>query len=158
MVNQNPQPEIWNTRHQFAGDGASTTQGNTVQQVIYTNQAHNEECRIYAIQVQPFAYDLNWQGGGAGKQGGYIGNQWEIFEDYTISVQVGSNSIPNQTFDLSEICRRDDKTMYFSAPILVLHRQPLQVSVSYNGSLTLPNNTDTVVSVNLIGETYIAQA
>lgn len=157
MVNQNPQPEIWNTRHEFAGDAASTTQGTTVQQVIYTNQAHNEECRIYAIQVQPMIYDATWQGGGSAA-GSYVGNEYEIFENYDVSIQVGSNSIPNQSFSISEICRREDKTMYFSSPILVLHRQPLQVSVSYQGDLVLPTNTDTVVTVNLIGETYIAQA
>ena len=157
MVNQNPQPEIWNTRHQFAGDAASTTQGTTVQQVIYTNQAHNEECRIYAIQVQPMIYDATWQGGSA-NNGSYVGNEYEIFDNFDGSIQVGSNNIPNQSFSMSEICRSDDKTMYFSAPVLVLHRQPLQVSVSYEGSLVLPNNTDIVVVVNLIGETYIAEA
>ena len=157
MVNQNPQPEIFNTRHKFVGDASSTTQGTAVQQVIYTNQAHNEEVRIYAIQVQPFIYDTGWQGGSA-NNGSYVGNEYEIFENYDISIQVGANNIPTQTFSISEILRRDDKTLYFSAPLLVLHRQPLQVTVTYNGSLVLPDTSDTVVVVNLIGETYITQA
>ena len=40
MANQNPQPEIYTTRHTFGG---SATQGSSDLQTVYTNQASNEE-------------------------------------------------------------------------------------------------------------------
>ena len=43
MANQNPQPEIYTTRHSFAG---SANNGTTDTQTVYTNQANNEEVRI----------------------------------------------------------------------------------------------------------------
>ena len=46
MANQNPQPEIYSTRHSFT---AADTQGTTVTQTVYTNQANTEEVRIYAV-------------------------------------------------------------------------------------------------------------
>ena len=49
MANQNPQPEIYTTRHSF---DAAATQGTTVTQTVYTNQANTEEVRIYAVSVQ----------------------------------------------------------------------------------------------------------
>mgnify|MGYP003628522838 CR=1 FL=1 len=48
MVNQNPQPEVYTTRHAFT-TGAS--QGTNVTSQIFTNQAHNEEVRIYGLMV-----------------------------------------------------------------------------------------------------------
>lgn len=48
MVNQNPQPEVWTTRHSFA---AATASGSTDTQSVFTQQANNEEGRIYALSV-----------------------------------------------------------------------------------------------------------
>ena len=48
MANQDPQPEIYTTRHDVAASSAAGTT-NTV--TVYTNQANNEEVRIYAIAV-----------------------------------------------------------------------------------------------------------
>ena len=48
MVNQNPQPEIYSTRHEFA---TAQVQGGLDTQTVYTNQASNEECRIYALAI-----------------------------------------------------------------------------------------------------------
>jgi len=48
MVNQNPQPEVWTTRHSFA---AATTSGTTDTQSVFTQQANTEEGRIYALSV-----------------------------------------------------------------------------------------------------------
>ena len=48
MVNQDPQPELYTTRHVFA---ATNVTGDVSTVTIYTNQANNEECRIYAVLV-----------------------------------------------------------------------------------------------------------
>ena len=51
MVNQNPQPEVYTTRHSFA---AADTQGTVVTTQINTNQAYNEEIRIYGVMVNMY--------------------------------------------------------------------------------------------------------
>ena len=48
MVNQNPQPEVWSTRHAFSAADAS---GTFSTQSVFTNQANTEEARIYALSV-----------------------------------------------------------------------------------------------------------
>ena len=56
MANQDPQPEIYTTRYNFNGDTGgtgATIAANTSQVVsIYTNQANNEEVRIYGLAVR----------------------------------------------------------------------------------------------------------
>ena len=49
MANQDPQPEVYSTTHTFAGAAVSGT-SNVVS--IFTNQANNEEVRLYAIGVE----------------------------------------------------------------------------------------------------------
>ena len=48
MVNQNPQPEVWTTRHAFS---AAATSGTQDTQSVFTQQANTEEARIYALSV-----------------------------------------------------------------------------------------------------------
>ena len=47
MANQNPQPEIYTTKHFFNG----TVEGATNTQTVFTQQANNEEVRIYGFSV-----------------------------------------------------------------------------------------------------------
>ena len=47
MANQNPQPEIYTTKHFFNG----TAEGATNTQTVFTQQANNEEVRIYGFSV-----------------------------------------------------------------------------------------------------------
>ena len=49
MANQDPQPEVYTTSHQFAGAVPSGT-SNVIS--IFTNQANNEEVRLYAIGIE----------------------------------------------------------------------------------------------------------
>ena len=51
MANQDPQPEIYTTSHNFDASAANVTAGTTNTVTVYTNQANNEEVRIYAIEV-----------------------------------------------------------------------------------------------------------
>ena len=49
MANQDPQPEVYTTTHAFAGAAATGT-SNVIS--IFTNQANNEEVRLYAVGVE----------------------------------------------------------------------------------------------------------
>jgi len=105
MVNQDPQPELYTTRHVFT---ASNTTGDVATQTIYTNQANNEECRIYAILVD--ILDEN----------GTPVSTSTTDVDFGITIQVGPNNIPTNEFDATVICFRDDKQLAFPSPILAL--------------------------------------
>ena len=52
MANQDPQPEIYTTRHNFDASAVAVPAGTTITKSIYTNQANNEEVRIYAVATQ----------------------------------------------------------------------------------------------------------
>ena len=52
MVNQDPQPEIFETVHTFDYTGGDIA-ANTMRSVdVFTYQANNEEFRLYAIKVE----------------------------------------------------------------------------------------------------------
>ena len=63
MANQNPQPEVYTTRHVFGNNADAISAGTRVTQTVYTNQANNEEVRIYGIMAEIMA-------GGTGAAGG----------------------------------------------------------------------------------------
>ena len=48
MANQDPQPEVYTTVHDFS---VATTSGTQSAVSIFTNQANNEEVRVYAVAV-----------------------------------------------------------------------------------------------------------
>jgi len=136
MANQDPQPEIYTTRHSFAAAAAAGTT-NTV--TVYTNQANNEEVRIYAMAVR--IQDAS-------------GDAATTETDFAVSVQVGPNSVPSNQFDigwLHDNIRNGGQVLAFSTPILVLFQQPLAIKVEVKTTTT---ETRTVV-VDLIGELAI---
>ena len=49
MVNQDPQPEVFDTEFTFA---AAAPAGSSITNTIYTLQGQNEEVRIYAFTAQ----------------------------------------------------------------------------------------------------------
>tara|TARA_R110000824_G_scaffold293212_1_gene481551 strand:- start:96 stop:530 length:435 start_codon:yes stop_codon:yes gene_type:complete len=143
MVNQNPQPEIYTTRHSFA---ATATQGTLVTTQINTNQAYNEEIRIYGIMVNMYTNTV----GAAGDT-----ETTATDETFDVSINAGPNLIPSNKFDAGFIHNTTEKTLAFSAPVLVLHRQPLMVNVEWTG--TGNPSAAMVVSVTLLGEMYIQE-
>lgn len=145
MVNQNPQPEIYSTRHNFA-NGA--TQGTVNTQQIYTSQSFNEEVRIYGVMVNIVNKD--------GDSLAY-GDLPNGEQDFDISIQAGPNRIPSEAFSASRILRAEDRTLAFSSPVLILHRQPLQVTVEYRSGTAISTTTGLTVLVSLISEMYIRQ-
>jgi len=134
MVNQDPQPEIYTTVHDFslaAPPLAAGTQ-NTVN--IFTNQANNEECRIYAIAVEITVLDT-----GNAQIMGTTNPKFTMPSDLTCTIGVGSNNVPSNAFDIGWIYGQEDQTMSFTAPILALFQQPLQVTVTTNSAIAAFN-------------------
>lgn len=150
MANQDPQPEIYTTRYNFNADtgaGGATIAANTSQVVsIYTNQANNEEVRIYGIAVRIT------DAAGANLTG-----------DYAVSIQVGANNVPSNQFDISWLANNianGGGILMFPSPVLVLFQQPLSVTVTTRSQITGAAgdaNNQTVV-VDLIGELAIQKA
>ena len=144
MVNQNPQPELYTTRHGF-NVGATTGTVNTQQ--IYTSQSFNEEVRIYGMKVNFVDRSGNSENyNGLRANGDYL---WEV------SIQAGPNRIPSNAFSLSDIMKTGEQTIAFSNPVLILHRQPLQVSVEFRGVGPIGNSDEVVAIITLIAEQYI---
>jgi|TARA_B100001094_G_scaffold302635_1_gene330044 hypothetical protein len=140
MVNQDPQPELYTTRHQFT---AANVTGDISTVTIYTNQANNEECRIYAILVDI----LN--------ENGTPASTTTTDVDFGISIQVGPNNIPTNEFDATVICFRDDKQLAFPSPILALFQQPLAVQVSLNSTTGATLAANRTVVITLVSELAI---
>lgn len=140
MVNQDPQPELYTTRHEFT---TSNSTGDISTVSIYTNQANNEECRIYAILV-----DILDENGSPAST-----STTEV--DFGITLQVGPNNIPTNEFDATTICFRDDKQLAFPSPILALFQQPLGVQVSLNSTTGATLAANRTVVITLVAELAI---
>jgi len=162
MVKQNPQPEIYMTRHIFP---AASVQGTNVTQQIFTNQAHNEEVRCYAIMVQIVSDAVatagdDWMAGGAASGNDHM---------FDIQIQAGANNIPPNQIDAAPLQRyvnfvagnanQSSRIIPLSAPVLVLHRQPLQVDVNWRGTPAgAASGAAVSVVVTILGEMYIKEA
>ena len=140
MVNQDPQPELYTTRAVFT---AANTTGDVATSTIFTNQANNEEVRIYAIMVDI----LNENGAPV--------TTATTDTDFAITIQVGPNNIPSNPFDATVINFKDDKTLTFTSPILALFQQPLAVEVILNSTAGATLAAQRTVVVTLIGELAI---
>ena len=140
IVNQNPQPEVYTTRHAFT---TAATQGTNVTTQIFTNQAHNEEVRVYGLMV-------NIVNTSTGDTISATANEF-----FDVSIQAGPNRIPSTAFSARNIHRSSSKSMMLSGPVLLLHRQPLQVNVEWTGASS-PGANVTVV-VTLLAEMYIQE-
>ena len=138
--------EIYTTRYTFDASAADVV-ANTSQVVsIYTNQANNEEVRIYGIAVRvddennATATSLN---------------------DFAVSIQVGANNVPSNQFDVSWLANNianGGGILMFPSPVLVLFQQPLSVTVTTRSAIPTSANRERRVVVDLIGELAIQKA
>ena len=152
MANQDPQPEIYTIRANFnadTGDGGATIAANTSNVVsIYTNQANNEEVRIYGLAVR--VTDS-------------AGVTSVADNDFAVSIQVGANNVPSNQFDISWLANNiaaGGGILMFPSPVLVLFQQPLSIAVTTRSTITAgaaAAKNQTVV-VDLIGELAIQKA
>jgi len=152
MANQDPQPEIYTVRTNFNADtgaGGATIAANTTQVVsIYTNQANNEEVRIYGVAVR--VTDS-------------AGTTSVADNDFALAIQVGANNVPSNQFDISWLANNiaaGGGILMFPSPVLVLFQQPLSIAVTTRSAITgagaaIKNQT---VVVDLIGELAIQKA
>jgi hypothetical protein len=135
MANQDPQPEIYTTSHTFAG---AATSGTSNQVSIFTNQANNEEVRLYAIGIEMLDATT--------------GAALTADLDYDVALQVGPNNVPSNAFSAGFVNSKNDKTLAFSTPVLVLFQQPLSVVVTTNQTVAANGS---IIKVTLIGELAI---
>ncbi len=142
MANQDPQPEIYSVVSTFAA-GASPT-GTTVQTTINTNQANNEEVRVYAIQV-----DI--QGDNFAALSPLTGANC----DFSLTIGVGPNNVPSQTIRLRPIWSSEDNMLSWPTPILVLYQQPFSATITCNQTLGGAGGDGRIVTVNFISELSI---
>ena len=143
MANQDPQPEIYTTRHNFDASAVAVPAGTTITKSIYTNQANNEEVRIYAVATQIIDED---------------GATATTFTDFALQVQVGPNAVPSNQFDIGWIAgsiANGGDTLAFSSPVLILFQQPLSIVVECKTAIPTAANRERTVLINLIGELAI---
>jgi|TARA_E500000331_G_scaffold347116_1_gene386866 hypothetical protein len=145
MANQYPQPEVYTTTHPFAASG--TALGSTDSQTIYTNVAHNEQVLIYGVMVNFYEDAANGNG-----VGGVITLSGGANEDarFAISITAGANTVPTNSFDAQFIHRKTDKMFTFACPVLVNHRDVLQVTLERTSSTAVSKNM--YAKVTLIAE------
>lgn len=143
MANQDPQPEIYTTRHNFDASATTVPAGTTVTQSIYTNQANNEEVRIYAVAVR-----IEDQNGATATD----------FTDFALQIQVGPNAVPSNQFDIGWLAgsiSQGGESLAFSSPVLILFQQPLSIVVEAKTAITTDGSRQRTVIINLIGELAI---
>jgi hypothetical protein len=134
MVSQDPQPEIYETVHDFASGAAQNT---SVTKTVYTNQGSNEQVRIYAIQARIL-------------DGTIFIDETTDDNDFGITIMAGANNVPSNEFHLGPIHASRDKTLTFTAPILVDFKQPLQIRVKWLNANTPGSKAR--VKITLIAE------
>jgi len=146
MANQNPQPEIYTTRHDIP---TGSTPGTVDTQTVFTQQNSSEEVRIYGLSVNIYTTTT----------GVAVDNK-----DFTAKIKIGNSFVPSQEFDLSVINASTSKMLTFPTPLLVLFQQPISVDVQWKGgpkTVAAPNgkNTDAnvTVKVSLHAELSLAQ-
>jgi len=139
MANQNPQPSMLTAR--FDVPTGATAVGTTYTNVITTQQSYNEIIYVYGLNVQALGDD---------------GLEDASLTDINWDIQIvsGPNSVPTNDFDFAYIYNRDDKTLAFSSPIVITHRQPLQVVLERTGAGAAMSQASTFL-ITLIGELVV---
>ncbi len=143
MANQDPQPEIYTTRHEFDASAAIVPAGTTVTVSIYTNQANNEEVRLYAVAVRITDEDFATA---------------TTDTDFALTIQCGPNNVPSNQFDIAWLANtiaNGGETLAFPSPILVLFQQPLSLIVESKSAIATVADKKRWVIVDLIGELAI---
>ena len=142
MANQDPQPEIYTTTHTFDESGGAIAAFTSSTVSIFTNQANNEEVRLYAIAVE-----VQDDSTAAAATTEY---------DFAVTIGVGPNNDPSNSFDVGWLhnnIANGGQVLSFSSPILALFQQPLQITVTNNTQITALEERS--VKVTLIGELAI---
>ena len=146
MANQDPQPEIYTTRHTFDASTVAVAAGTTNLVSVYTNQANNEEVRLYGIAVRIVDED---------------GTTVTTLTDFAMSIQVGPNNVPSNQFDIGWLhtnLSNGGSILTLPTPVLVLFQQPLSIIIESKSLIAQATNRKRTVVVDLIGELAIQKA
>jgi len=146
MANQDPQPEIYTTRHTFDASSVAVSAGTTNLVSVYTNQANNEEVRIYGIAVRIVDED---------------GSSVSSLTDFAMSIQVGPNNVPSNQFDIGWLhtnLANGGGILTLPTPVLVLFQQPLSIIIEAKTAIAQASDRKRTVIVDLIGELAIQKA
>lgn len=146
MANQDPQPEIYTTRHTFDASTVAVAAGTTNLVSVYTNQANNEEVRIYGVAVRIIDED---------------GSSVTTLTDFAMSLQVGANNVPSNQFDIGWLhtnITNGGGVLMFPSPVLVLFQQPLGVVIEAKTEIAQAADRKRTVVIDLIGELAIQKA
>tara|TARA_R110000823_G_scaffold198527_2_gene329720 strand:- start:10 stop:471 length:462 start_codon:yes stop_codon:yes gene_type:complete len=146
MANQDPQPEIYTTRHTFDASAVLVAAGTTNLVSVYTNQANNEEVRLYGLAVR--ITDEN-------------GTSVTTLTDFAMSIQVGPNNVPSNQFDIGWLhtnISNGGSILTLPTPVLVLFQQPLSIIIEAKTAIAQAANRERRVIVDLIGELAIQKA
>tara|TARA_R110000803_G_scaffold173093_2_gene235832 strand:+ start:711 stop:1172 length:462 start_codon:yes stop_codon:yes gene_type:complete len=146
MANQDPQPEIYTTRHTFDASAVIVTAGTTNLVSVYTNQANNEEVRLYGIAVRITDE---------------VGTTATTLTDFALSIQVGPNNVPSNQFDIGWLATNlanGGSILTLPTPVLVLFQQPLSLIVEAKTAIAQAADRKRIVIVDLIGELAIQKA
>ena len=137
MANQNPQPDIFEVSLAFAN---SAPLGTTTSSQVYTYQSAYEEVRIYAIMVNIVLNDDDTDYSASAS-------------DFQLSIEAGANKVPSNAFDIGAIATSREKTLAFTAPIVVGFQEPLNITAEWMGTTNLAAATN--VKITLIAETAL---
>jgi len=146
MVNQDPEPKIMSTTHDFpvaAAGGANLAALTNILQGINTFQANNEQITLWGLAVNVIPLDVNGNDliATAGGLNPYYyayqtpGGTTGTFTDFDVKVLVGGNQIPSNDIQIQRLLMpgaEQQRYISFSSPILVRYQQPLQVVVENN--------------------------
>lgn len=146
MANQDPQPEIYTTRHTFDASSVAVAAGTTNLVSVYTNQANNEEVRLYGIAVR--IVDEN-------------GTTVSTLTDFAMSIQVGPNNVPSNQFDIGWLhtnLSNGGSILTLPTPVLVLFQQPLSIIIESKSLIAQAADRKRTIVVDLIGELAIQKA
>jgi hypothetical protein len=146
MANQDPQPEMYTTRHTFDASTVAVAAGTTNLVSVYTNQANNEEVRLYGIAVR--IVDEN-------------GTTVSTITDFAMSIQVGPNNVPSNQFDIGWLhtnLSNGGSILTLPTPVLVLFQQPLSIIIESKSLIAQATDRKRTVVVDLIGELAIQKA
>jgi len=146
MANQDPQPEIYeviSTFDDLTGAGLGTLSGASILTNINTFQANNEVVRIYGLKINitdNAAAPLSLDPATAANC------------DFSVAIQAGPAQIPSFTFRMRPAWISNTRMLIFPSPVLVLFKQPFQVTVTSNQVIPTSAATARVVSLEFISE------
>lgn len=130
MTHQNPQPEYFTARMTYDKDPNPGQILDTGNLEIFPQLAFNQEIRVYGVEIAAFSENSNFQ-----NQATYADLLGVIQGSLGLNLFVGSNQIPFQSINVSDLITSKNQVIYFPSPIVIEMKQPLRI-----GGSILPNS------------------